>query len=89
VVVTGGGIEARLPPNLDRPGPIWPVAGITSTGAPMTLTLKMQDSALISSTNPVTQYFTPQSLVAVRPVPDQLIPLRSACGRYVDWYQLR
>lgn len=86
VTVRGGGLDVRVPPNLDRPGSIWPVGQIRSTGAPITLMLTMSHPALISSEAPVSQYFTPQDLVAVPAMADQTIPLRAACGRYVDWY---
>jgi hypothetical protein len=84
VTVRGGGLDVRLPPNLDRPGEIWPVGRIHSTGAPITLTLTMADPAPITST---TQFFTPQRLVAVSTAPAQTVPLSAACGRYVDWYR--
>jgi hypothetical protein len=84
VTVRGGGLDVRLPPNLDRPGEIWPLGRVRSTGAAITLTLTMADPAPISST---AQFFTPQQLVAVSAVPPQTVPLRAACGRYVDWYR--
>ena len=88
VMVTGGGLHVTLPPNLDRPGTVWPVGTITSTGAPITLTFHMTDPGLLSTHDPVTQFFTPQALVAAPPEPDRRVPLRQACGKYVDWYQL-
>ncbi len=83
VTVTGGGLDVTLPPNLDRPGSLWTVGRVTSTGAPILLIVKMADPDLI----PSTQYFLPSRLVAVRPGGPTTIPLRQACGRYVDTYQ--
>ncbi len=83
VTVRGPGLDAHLPPNLDRVGEIWPVGQIHSTGAAMTLTITMADPGLIPSQS---QYFVPTQMIAVPPVPDRRIALRSACGRYVDWY---
>jgi hypothetical protein len=88
VHVTGGGLDVTLPPNLDRPGTVWPVGTVTSTGAPITLTFHMTHPGLVTSHDPVTQYFTPLALVAAPPQSDQRVALRQACGRYVDWYQL-
>ena len=87
VIVIGGGLHVTLPPNLDRPGTVWPVGTVTSTGAPITLTFHMTHPGLVTSHDPVTQFFTPQALVAAPPQADQRVPLRQACGRYVDWYQ--
>ena len=86
--VRGAGLDVHLPPNLDRSGSIWPVGRVTSTGAPITLTITMDDPAPISSGTPPTQFFAPQPMVAVSTAPAKTIPLREACGRYVDWYQL-
>jgi hypothetical protein len=87
VQVTGGGLRTELPANLDRPGTPWPLGDVTSAGAPLTLSLRMDDPAPIHPESPLTQYFTPQSLVAVPAQRDKIIPLRRACRRYVDWYQ--
>ena len=88
VTVTGAGLRVQLPPNLDRPGSIWPVGRIQSTGQPVTLKLTMANPGLISSADPTTQFFAPQPMVAVPELPVQTVPLRAACGRYVDWYVL-
>ena len=89
IVVRGPGLDVTLPPNLDRPGSVWPVGNMFSTGTPITLKFAMQHSGLLSSASPITQYFTPQALVATRPAADQIVPPREACGRYVDWYRLK
>jgi hypothetical protein len=83
VTVWGGGLDVQLPPNLDRPGEIWPIGDVHSTGAPITLTFRVANPGLIASGS---HYFAPQPLIAVPPVPDVRVPLRQACGRYVDWY---
>jgi hypothetical protein len=88
ITIRGGGLDDRLPPNIDRSGSIWPVGRIRSTGAPVVLTITVADPAPISSGSPPTQYFSPEPLIAVRRAPAQTVPLRSACGRYVDYYQL-
>ena len=82
------GLSVRLPPNLDRPGEIWPVGRIRTTGAPVALTLTMADPAPITSSTPSTQFFGPERMVAVPVARAQTVPLHAACGRYVDWYEL-
>lgn len=88
VRVDGSGIHITLPPNLDRIGSLWPVGTVVSTGAPITLRLSMTDLGAMQTETPLAQYFVPQSLVAVPDVPDRTVPLRAACGRYVDHYEL-
>lgn len=87
VTVRGGGLNVSLPPNLDRPGSIWPVGRIRTTGSPVTLTVKvkMADPRLVTSTS---QFFTPEPMVAVPATPPRAVPLHRACGRYVEWYEL-
>ena len=86
VTVTGGGLHSWLPPNLDRPGPLWPVGRVTSTGAPITLTVSVANPSPIYSGN---HFFQAGSLVADRVAAAQTVPLSAACGRYVDWYLTR
>jgi hypothetical protein len=85
VTVRGGGLNVWLPPNLDRPGSIWPVGRIRTTGSPVTLSLKMANPGVLAST---THYFVPQPMAAVPATPPRTVPLHAACGRYVDWYEV-
>ncbi len=86
VTVSGGGLDVRLPPNLDRPGEIWPVGRIHSTGGQVALKVTMADPGPFPSD---TQFFVPEPMVAISTLPAWTVPLAAACGRYVDWYQLR
>ena len=88
VTVSTRGLAVRLPANLDRPGSVWPVGTVSSTGAPITLLVAMTNPGAMSSLLPVTQYFVPESMVATALIPERTIPLKAACGRYVDWYRL-
>lgn len=83
ITVRGGGLDVLMPPNLDRPGEIWRVGDVRSTGAPFVLTIHVANPGSVSSTS---HFFTPEPLVAVPAVSDQKLPLGAACGRYVDWY---
>jgi hypothetical protein len=84
ITIQGGGLNVALPPNLDRPGSLWNIGQVTSTGAPILLIVTMSDPDLIQAT----QYFLPSRLVAVRAGGPATVSLRQACGRYVDTYQV-
>ncbi|HWF74032.1 MAG TPA: hypothetical protein VG186_11840 [Solirubrobacteraceae bacterium] len=83
ITVRGAGLDTWLPPNLDRIGTLWPVGRIRSTGSPVTLTVDMANPTLLDST---AQFFVPGSMLAVPASPSREVPLRDACGQYVDWY---
>lgn len=85
VTVRGDGLDVWLPPNLDRLGEIWPVGSLHTTGAPVTLRLTVANPAPIASGAHV---FDPEPLIAVPLASPRTVPLRAACGRYVDWYEL-
>lgn len=82
ITVRGGGLDRWLPPNLDWAGEVWRVGVIRSDGQPVTLTITMAHRPLPGTS----QFFAPESLLAMPPVRDQRIPLHQACGRFVDWY---
>jgi hypothetical protein len=88
VTVRGAGLNVLLPPNLDWHGSVWPVGYVTSSGGPIDLTLTMSDPAPISSGS-ATQRFSPAPMIAVRIARSSSLPLHAACGRYVDWYELK
>jgi hypothetical protein len=85
VSVRGSGLDVTLPPNLDRVGEIWPVGQVQSSGSPVVLTMKMANPGEIRENS---QYFIPQTVIAVPVAPERSVPLRAACGRYIDWYKL-
>jgi hypothetical protein len=82
--VTGPGIDATLEPNLDRPGPRFPIGKIKVDGkeaVPLTFTV----------TDP---FFARQMAVAslghitaTSTTPERVVPIAKACGKYVDWYR--
>lgn len=72
-----------MPPNLDRPGPRYPVGRITVTrtgGLP--LRLHVVDHPLSSTAAPA----IPTSITAVPVGSEHTVPLRQACRRFVDWF---
>jgi hypothetical protein len=78
-----GNLRAVIPSNLNLYGPYWRIGDITSTGAPIGVTLRLQGMRL-GALQPVAI----GGLVAVR-LPREVteMPIRRACGRYVDWYE--
>lgn len=78
-----GNLRAIIPSNLGLIGPFWKVGDVTSTGMPMTVTLRLQKMRL----GLALQSVAVGGLAAV-PVPQKVdvVPLHRACGRYVDWY---
>lgn len=84
--LSGAGEQWSMPAYLDRPGPWFAVGTIESTGGTSTLTLHADQPA--SFTGPALGALT-TALAAVR-LPDsrQLVPLKEACRKYVDWYRV-
>lgn len=85
VTVTAPGFRAVLPANLDRFGPRWRIGRI-----------RVADDRPVTVTFATTRewHMTPESaiaaltaVVATPLVAERIVPLRRACGRYVDWYR--
>lgn len=84
VEVTGPGLTITLPPNLDRPGPRWPIGRVVvSRSGPIVLRLHV-----------VKYWLTPASdaaefgaVIATQVGTERIVPVREACSRLVDWYQ--
>jgi hypothetical protein len=87
VTVSGpGGVLRRLPANLDRPGPRWPIARVVvpSSGS---LTLKIHAANGWFTRLVPAAYGAFMNTVVATPVgTERVVPLRAACGKYVDWY---
>jgi hypothetical protein len=85
VEVSGAGIQTTLPANLERLGPRWRVGVLTVAGKkPASLSFHV-DGTLLS---PGTAAADLTQLVATRAGSrEQVVPMRRACGRYVDWYR--
>jgi hypothetical protein len=79
------GFERSLPANLDRRGPFWSAGSYTSTGGRVTFTITAENVPLSGLAPRDTGL---GGLVATRlGFGQQMLPLREACGRYVDWYR--
>jgi hypothetical protein len=84
VIVSGrDGVIRRLPPNLDRPGPRWPIGRVVvPRSGSITLTMHAEKTWL-------TPFRDAPNMIAVIATPvgtERVVPLSEACGRYVDWY---
>lgn len=77
----------RVPAYDDRPGPFFAVGSVHSTGAPVTVTVSEEQPSRFTGSNLIS---VPGQVAAVpSPAARTVVPLRQACGRYVDWYELR
>ena len=87
-VSTDSGTGWRLVPNLDRIGPFWRVGDLRTSG-PRTLRLALRlERAAPSILTADSQYAQLGKIAAVRTdVAPRTVPLRRACGRYVDRYR--
>jgi hypothetical protein len=82
--VTALGLRARLPANLERPGPRWPIGAIdVARNGPVAVTVHVVKYWL----TPLSDVATPGAILATPLAPDQLVPVRAACGKLVDWYR--
>lgn len=85
LTVQGPGLDERLPASLDRLGPRWPLGRLTAGDAPVTLTV----SAPKPPFAPAGAGGAITGIVATPVAAERVVPLRAACGRYVDWYRTR
>jgi hypothetical protein len=83
VDVSAPGLRTVLPANLDRPGSLWPVGRIESDGGEVVLTFEVGDALLAAAPAGASLV----SLVATPVAPVRVVPIRRACGEYVDWYR--
>lgn len=82
--LTAANLSAIIPSNLTNYGAYWRVGDLTSTGSPIPVTLRLQEMRFDAAE----QAEAIGGLVAVRlPRKIGVVPLRDACGRYVDWYR--
>jgi hypothetical protein len=84
LTVSGPGLRAHIPANLDRPGPRWPIGRLTVRGHDPTTIDVTVDGPPITPVNAVAALPT---IVATSLVSERVVPVQRACGKYVDWYQ--
>jgi hypothetical protein len=84
IAVTAPDLRTTLPANLDRPGPRWPLGRIVVRDRrPVAVSFHVEDTAFA----PASAVAALGSLIATPRAAERIVPLRRACGRYVDWYR--
>jgi hypothetical protein len=84
MTVTAPGLHTTVPASLDRPGPRWPLGQVTvGYKGPTRLTFTLSNPLLAPGIVLSEIY----SIVATRDAKTRVIPMREACGEYVDWYR--
>lgn len=90
IKIVGPGLATSMPAYLGRLGPFFAVGAVDGRGSnmPMVLTFSSDHPSLFTSS--FDNLFTEVTTVAATRIPDsrQVVPLRQACGKYVDWYRL-
>jgi hypothetical protein len=77
------GLNSALPAVLEHQGPYWPAGDVTSTGKPLTIQVEVHAPPSLATS----RYAVLGNMALVRvDIPSRMIPLRAACGRYVDRY---
>jgi hypothetical protein len=83
--VTVGGRKFTVPASADRPGPRLPLGELRlGQREKLPITVRMKTNAL----TPAAAAAFPNAVIATRRGAAEIVPLRKACGRYVDWYRL-
>jgi hypothetical protein len=86
IEVSGPGLRRTLPASLDRPGTRWRVGRMrVSGGAGAVVRLRVTDTAL---TPPGRNSYI-NAIIATPVGGSRTVPLREACGKYVDWIEPR
>jgi hypothetical protein len=82
--VSVAGAHLTFPAYLGRPGPVFSAGTVRSPGGPVALSISMAPGFWdVASRVPLVS-----ELAATRTdIARAVVPLRRACGRYVDWYR--
>lgn len=93
LVVDAADLHAELIPTADGgvrfrtdQGPFWPLGSVTSDGSPIQVTVRAGGLSGLQKLLGVDQGADIGNVTAARPEDAREIPLRKACGRYVDHY---
>jgi hypothetical protein len=85
MTITAAGLKATLPANLERPGPRWPIGQIAlARSGPVAVTFRVKTYWL----TPMSDIASPAALIATPVGGERTVPVREACGKLVDWYQV-
>jgi hypothetical protein len=82
--VSAPGLHVKLPANLERPGPRWPIGKIVvARPGPVAVSFHVVKPWLA----PDSDAALPSALIATPVGTERTVPLSAACGQLVDWYQ--
>lgn len=88
--LTAAGAQRTMPAYLGQPGPFFAVGAVTTTGATAytPITIQAQRPSFLTSSSD--NLYAAVTTIAATRIPDtrHIVPLRDACGKYVDWYRL-
>ncbi len=97
LTLSAPGFHRDLPAALDgqRPntislannGQFWPAGEIESKGGPTRFTIETADASGIQSLTGYEGQAAIGELAAVKDAPHRTVPLRQACGHWLDWYE--
>ncbi len=97
LTISAPGFGQALKPALDgeRPntislandGQFWPAGAYVSRGGPVTFTVSAAKASAVQSLTGYDGKAYVGELVAVRARPHRIVPLRAACGNWIDWYR--
>ncbi|MGN6586514.1 MAG: hypothetical protein ACTHKT_03450 [Solirubrobacterales bacterium] len=77
-------LTTTLPAYVDRPGQRWRLGRVVlDRSRQLMFTFKVEDNPFTSPIRPAEL----NNLIAVPVAPEKVIPVKRACGRYVDWYR--
>ena len=90
VRIAAQGKNWTMPAYLGRVGPVFPVGSVTGrgAGAPVTMTFHSARPSSITGTGDLLYSAFPVIAATRIPQAQRIVPLREACGQYVDWYRL-
>ncbi len=97
LTLSAPGFHQELPAALDgqRPntislannGQFWPAGEISSDGKPLPFTIAAEDASRLQHLTGYSGEANLGELVAVPAEPRRIVPLRQACGSWIDWYE--
>ena len=83
LIVKAPGLVGTLPASLEHLGPYWAGGELTSSGHALPLTVSVHPAPALATTRD--EALGNVAFVRVD-THTETVPLRAACGRYVDWY---
>jgi hypothetical protein len=73
--------------SLANDGQYWPAGEVRSDGNPIRFTVAAEDASTLQSLSGYSGTANLGALVATAAKPHRIVPLRSACNAWIDWYE--